>query len=103
MLVTYTRAGGLVRGVVETFDGRHPCKMCAKAAELRKNEGRPDPKEAPREPQPLRFSWGEMQSCRRLTVPQDRGIDLPPTIAAEPASLPGRHRDVPVVPPPERA
>lgn len=52
MLVSYTRQGGLVRGVVETFDGKHPCKMCAKAAELRKNEGKGDPMNQPQEKKP---------------------------------------------------
>ena len=38
MLVTYTQERGLKRGVIETFDGKHPCDLCNKAAEMRQQE-----------------------------------------------------------------
>ena len=43
MLVTYSCQRGVSRAVVETFDGEHPCAMCAKAAALRQEEQRRDP------------------------------------------------------------
>lgn len=102
MLVSYTRQRGLVRGVVETFDGKHPCKMCAKAAELRKNEGKGDPLNRPQEKKPIRFAWGEMVNPHHLVVTGDSGIDCLKLPASAKPDTTGRAKDSPVVPPPER-
>jgi hypothetical protein len=103
MLVSYSREKGLARGVVETFDGKHPCQMCAKAEELRKSEGKGDPQNQPQEKQPIRFTWGEMVNSNHLVIPKDSGIDwLTPTPSTTPLSQ-GRGKDSPVVPPPELA
>ena len=103
MLVSYSREKGLARGVVETFDGKHPYQMCAKAEELRKSEGKGDPQNQPQEKQPIRFTWGEMVNSNHLVIPKDSGIDwLTPTPSTTPLSQ-GRGKDSPVVPPPELA
>ena len=102
MLVSYTQEKGLARGVMETFDGRHPCKMCAKAEELRKGEGKGDPQNHPPEKQPVRFAWGEMIVASWLEVPMDPGTDHPVQFAVESARMSGRGTDSPVLPPPQR-
>lgn len=103
MLVSYTQQRGLVRGVVETFDGKHPCKMCAKAAELRKSEGKSDPLNQPREKKPIRFTWGEMVDTRHLVVPEDSWIDCLAPLSSVTLRTPGRGKDSPLVPPPRQA
>ncbi len=103
MLVTYSIERGLVRGAMETFDGKHPCEICAKAEELRKNEGSGDPQNHPQEKKPVRFAWGEMVVARRLVMPMDSGTDYLTFSGSEAAWLPGRGMDAPVLPPPERA
>jgi hypothetical protein len=102
MLVSYSRDRGFDRGVVETFDGNHPCKMCAKAAELRKKEHQPDPQSPQREKVPVRFTWGDMvsHSCR-VMVPNASERDCCLTPAAAVPPMLGRDMDSPVVPPPE--
>ena len=35
MLVQYSRDGGLVQGVQDTFDGDHPCALCTKISQAR--------------------------------------------------------------------
>ena len=101
MLVTYTQERGLKRGVLETFDGKHPCKMCAKAAELRKNEGQGDPRNHQQEKKSLRLSWGEMVPAKWLDVPQDSATDVVTISAAESSGIPGRGKESPTLPPPK--
>jgi hypothetical protein len=104
MLVRYSREKGVVRGVVETFDGKHPCKMCMKAAELRKRGQQPDPQSPQREKIPIRLSWGEMVPASCLIVFSDTvGYDCQPRPATTEVRLSGRDMDSPVVPPPESA
>lgn len=103
MLFSYTQKNGLARGVVETFDGRHPCKMCVKAEELRKNEDKGDPQNHPQEKQPVRFTWGEMNVASWFVVPIDPGTDCLTLFAINPARMCGRGKDSPVLPPPKRA
>lgn len=102
MLVSYTSERGLVRGVVETFDGKHPCKMCAKAEEFRKNEGKGDPLDRPQQKENIRLMWGEMLDANRLVLPDDCGTDCLTLPASAPHDAPGRGKETPVVPPPER-
>jgi hypothetical protein len=103
MLFSYTQEKGLARGVVETFDGRHPCKMCAQAEQLRKSEGKGDPLNQPQEKQPLRVTWGEMNVAGGFVIPIDRGTNYLIVSAVELARISGRGKDSPVLPPPERA
>ena len=101
MLVSYTQQRGLVRGVANTFDGKHPCKMCVKAAELRKSEGRGDPLNPQQEKKPIRCSWGEMVHSNQLVVPDNSGVDCLMPLAVATVRTTGRGKDSPVVPPPE--
>ena len=101
MLVTYTQERGLKRGVLETFDGKHPCKMCAKAAELRKSEGQGDPRNSPQEKKSLRLSWGEMVPAKWLDVPKDAATDVVTISMSESSGIPGRGKESPTLPPPK--
>lgn len=100
MLVSYSQQRGLVRGVVETFDGKHPCQMCAKAEELRKSEGKGDPRNQPQEKNPRHFNWGEMIVAKWLVVPMDSGTQYLTSFAVEPVRPLGRGKDSPASPPP---
>lgn len=103
MLVSYSRKKGLARGVVETFDGKHPCKMCAKAEELRKSEGKGDPQNQPQEKNTRRFTWGEMIAAKCLVVPMDSGTQYLTLFVVEPVRTLGRGKNSPALPPPEQA
>ena len=101
MLVEYTAERGFARGVVETFDGNHPCELCAKADDLRKGQGSGEPSE--RVPDHRgRLAWAEM-------LPSD-GVRLPAAgelspLGSKPATYIhscGRGCDAPAAPPPER-
>jgi hypothetical protein len=83
MLVSYTQERGLKRGVIETFDGKHPCKLCKKAAEIRQQEQPQDPaeKQAPHTtPAPRMGGNGRQRSAENagdrrmhdISVPLDR-------------------------------
>lgn len=102
MLVTYTRDRGLVRGVVETFDGNHPCPMCAKAAKLQKDEAGENPSERRREEtKRFRLAWAEMISSERLRMPAIAGSEISVAAIAWAARDGGRGADAPASPPPE--
>jgi hypothetical protein len=103
MLVSYTQQRGLLRGVVDTFDGKHPCKMCAQAEAIRKSEGKGDPQHPQSGKKSIRFTWGEMVTANRLVVPEDRGRDCLKPLATASTRTPGRGKDSPVLPPPEQA
>jgi len=103
MLVSYSREKGLARGVVETFDGKHPCQMCAKAEELRNSEGKGDPRNQPQEKNSRRFTWGEMIVAKWLVVPMDSGTQYLTSFAVEPVRPLGRGKDSPASPPPKQA
>lgn len=102
MLVSYTGEKGFARGVVATFDGRHPCEMCVKAAELRENEGRNGLQNHSQEKKPVRITWGEMIVAKLLVVPMNAGSDCLTSILIEPARNSDREQDSPVLPPPKR-
>lgn len=101
MLVTYTQERGLKRGVIETFDGKHPCKMCAKAAELRKSEGQGEPRNHQQEKKSLRLSWGEMVPAKWLEVPKDSATDVVTIAGSESSGITGRGKESPTLPPPK--
>lgn len=101
MLATYTRDRGIARGVLETFDGRHPCKMCEKAEDLRKREGKESPGKPQRESKAPHFTWGEMLNSDPTALPEDPGIDCPARALATVPGVPGSWMESPKVPPPE--
>ncbi len=102
MLVSYTQERGLLRGVTETFDGRHPCAMCVKAEAMREDEKkRQDPLE--RSPGKMKkdFKWAEMVPPRVAPVPGARECGTVPPAGVHVVLLWGRGRDLPPLPPPE--
>jgi hypothetical protein len=100
MLVTYTQQRGLKRGVIETFDGKHPCKLCCKAAEIRKNETPQNPADKPIASM-KRLAWAEMVSPKILVMPGTPSRETDIRIPSWLADHPGRKRDAPDSPPPE--
>jgi len=102
MLASYTQERGLKRGVIETFDGSHPCELCNKAAELRQQEQPKDPAEKQAPPaQRLRFAWAEMIASDLLKIPAPMGRDIALPLIACFARDSGRGADAPLSPPPE--
>jgi hypothetical protein len=103
MLVSYTQEKGLARGVVDTFDGNHPCGLCAKAQALRESGKQDDPLNPQQEKKNLRFIWGEMVAAHPPVLLDISGHDCPKPPATAVSPTHGRGKDSPVVPPPERA
>jgi hypothetical protein len=101
MLVSYTQERGLKRGVIETFDGNHPCSLCKKAAELRQQEQPHDPAEKQLPAQRQRLAWAEMVASELLKIPVIHGHDISVSVIACTADDPGRGADAPASPPPE--
>jgi len=101
MLVDYTAERGFARGVMETFDGNHPCELCAKAEALREGEGNDDPTE--RIPDSRgRLVWSEMIPCAGVRLPAAGELK---SLGSKPAAhihSRGRGCDAPAAPPPER-
>lgn len=103
MLVTYTQERGLKRGVIDTFDGKHPCALCHKAAELRQQEQPQDPAEKQMPTQRPRLAWAEMIAADRLKLPVITGHDIfMPAIETMPRDS-GIGAVAPEAPPPEWA
>ncbi len=102
MLATYTQERGWTRGVVETFDGNHPCELCVKASEIRENEGGQEPAERPNGKLRFQFSWAEMIPAKPLVLPLVSGREIPMLQSPWIEYLLGRGADAPVSPPPER-
>lgn len=101
MLVSYTQEKGLKRGVVETFDGKHPCELCAKASELRKDSGPREPLDRPAPD--MRLAWAEMLPIAAMNLPEFHGHELPVLESQWMNAVHGRTMDGPSPPPPERA
>jgi hypothetical protein len=101
MLVSYTQERGLKRGVIETFDGNHPCELCAKASQLREEENRKDPAEKPGESQRFRLAWAEMIPSEWLKLPVFSGREIPAPSPMRAVQGQGRGADSPESPPPE--
>jgi hypothetical protein len=101
MLVSYTQERGFKRGVIETFDGNHPCSLCKKAAELRKQEQPRDPAEKQIPAQRQRFAWAEMVASELLKMPVIAGHDISLPLIACTARDSGIGADAPASPPPE--
>lgn len=103
MLVSYTRDRGLVRGVAETFNGKHPCKMCAKATEMRRGEAPGNPEEKPATARRISLAWSEMVPSEGLKMPVIAGRDIVVPAVPWTARDGGRCPEAPVPPPPRRA
>lgn len=101
MLVTYTQERGLKRGVIETFDGKHPCDLCNKAAEMRQQEQPQNPSEKQLPTKGPRLAWAEMIACDLLKAPVIRGYHISTPIIACKARDLGKETDAPRSPPPE--
>ncbi len=101
MLVSYTQERGLKRGLIETFDGNHPCGLCKKAAELRQQEQPQDPAEKQMPTQRQRLAWAEMVTSDLLNMPEIAGDDISVSIIACIARDSGKGADAPGSPPPE--
>lgn len=104
MLVSYTQERGLKRGVIETFDGQHPCHLCEKAAEIRQREEPQNPadKRTPERRPPI--AWVEMIPAAGLPVmPASVGREISVPLIAYAADDSGIGADTPDSPPPERA
>jgi hypothetical protein len=102
MLVSYTQERGLKRGVIETFDGNHPCKLCKKAAEIRQQQHSQEPTEKQVPTQRPRLAWAEMVSSDLLKIPEIAGHDFSVPIIAYIVPDSGKGADAPASPPPER-
>lgn len=102
MLVSYTQERGFARGVVETFDGEHPCELCKAAEKLRNQSGNePDEPVAPSAQRP-NLAWGPMtMPPSRAVAPQPNSLDLPSPRTAWKDSMAGRGGESPETPPPE--
>lgn len=101
MLVSYTQERGLKRGVMETFDGNHPCGLCKKAAELRQQEQPQDPAEKQLPTPRPRLAWAEMVASDLLKMPVIAGHDISVPIIAGSTRDSGKDADAPGSPPPE--
>jgi hypothetical protein len=100
MLVTYTQDRGLKRGVIETFDGEHPCQLCAKAAEMREKENRQEPADRPL-PSMKRLSWAEMVPSAVIVLRHAAGREISYQTPVWIAGGSGKEADAPASPPPE--
>lgn len=101
MLVSYTQESGLKRGVIETFDGNHPCSLCKKAAEIREQEKPQDPADKGMPEQRLRIAWAEMiPAAGPLVMPAVAGRDVSISLIAFAAKDSGRGATAPDSPPP---
>lgn len=104
MLVSYTQERGLKRGVIETFDGKHPCGLCEKAAEIREQEQPQDPSGKRLPEQRLRISWVEMiPASGPLVMPASVGREISAPLIAFAADDSGIGADAPDSPPPRWA
>lgn len=104
MLVSYTQERGLKRGVIETFDGNHPCALCEKAAEIREQEQPQDPTEKRIPQQGLRLAWVEMiPAAGPLVIPVAFGHDISAPLFAATAEDSGKGAAAPDSPPPRWA
>lgn len=101
MLVSYTQERGWMRGVVETFDGNHPCELCHKASEIRSGEGKSDPAERPGEGMRFRLCWAEMIPAAWLVLPEMPEREC--IAAGDPwrDTVMNRAAEAPPLPPPE--
>jgi hypothetical protein len=102
MLISYTQERGLAQGVIQTFDGNHPCALCAKAAEIRQQQQSDDPSEQHPSTPRFRLAWTEMVSFERIRLPRFSGPEIAILFPDRAARWQGRGAESPESPPPER-
>ena len=104
MLVSYSQERGFKRGVIETFDGRHPCPLCEKAAEIRQGEEPKDPADKRTPERRPHITWLEMiPAAGLLVMPASVGSEISAPLLTYAADDSGKGADAPDSPPPERA
>ena len=103
MLISYSWDRGVARGVVETFDGDHPCPMCHKAEELSqaKTDNGEQKDNQPEQSLRLMLSWGKAVEMRRIRIADLIGADHPFVAWLDQQPFSGRDRAAPVTPPPQ--
>lgn len=101
MLVTYTQERGLKRGVIETFDGEHPCELCNKAVQIHQQEQAPEPSEKPMLQRGSRLVWAEMVVSEMLRMPSIAGEEISVSRISLITRDAGKGADAPDSPPPE--
>lgn len=103
MLVSYSQERGLKRGIIETFDGKHPCGMCKIADEMRQQGNESDEPAAPQKTRPT-LTWSAMMiSTGEFETPTPKCSDMPLVVAGWQQRLTGRGADGPEPPPPKWA
>jgi hypothetical protein len=101
MLVTYTQERGLKRGVIETFDGEHPCEMCKTAEKLRQQSEDSEEPAAPQKTRP-NLAWAPMMiPAGKFQTPVPKCRDIPMVVAGWQQPWTGRGVDGPEPPPPK--
>lgn len=104
MLVSYTQERGLKRGVIETFDGKHPCALCEKAEEIREQEQPQDPDDKRLPEQRVRIAWVEMiTAAEPLVMSAAVGREISVALITLAADDSGKGADAPDSPPPRWA
>lgn len=103
MLVTYTQERGLKRGVVETFDGEHPCELCNRAVQIHQQEQAPEPGEKQMPQRGPRLAWAEMVVSEVLGMPAIAGKEISVSRIVLTTHDAGKGADAPDSPPPEWA
>ena len=96
MLINYTQERGLARGLVETFDGKHPCELCDAAADLRK---KPDTPTKPVAKRPG-HCWAQMTMVAKCQLPQPTTRQLLPDLPRADIFSKGIGAFAPALPPP---
>lgn len=103
MLVAYTQERGWKQGVIETFDGEHPCELCKAAEKMRQGED-PQNDSAPAKAMRENLVWGAMVvPAGRFETPVPRSSDHGSARFRPWLDRHGRHADGPETPPPEKA
>jgi hypothetical protein len=104
MLVSYTLERGFQRGVIETFDGGHPCELCKAAESMRQQDDgdAPQPSAPHENRQPL--VWNPMMlPPKGFTTPTPRGMELKLLPAVWRSTARILLAEGPDTPPPKRA
>lgn len=100
MLVDYTQERGLKKGVVETFNGEHPCELCLKVREIRQEEQKQETPDRPGREQRMLTGWTEMLPAKSLMLPRPRSRDVSTSEFPRLIAEAGRGRERPQAPPP---
>lgn len=98
MLRDYSAQKGVLAGVMETFDGEHPCKMCVKIAEAKQEEERRHPSPLDRS-ESASFKWLAPLVAVEVSGPVRNEVNLVIGFA-EPVPFGSQWTTRPPVPPP---